>query len=191
MDGGDKLGLDVLDLGVADLVVGVEGYVNHYKGYVQLNGEVLIPLYHAVADVVAAEQEVRLGHVLLGDVLVLGVGQADTGVGADVVGVACGFALGAHALAAAARGDGSGLVLRVTYGKAEGLGNLNGEVAGAPAYRLSPVLCRLGVGIRFCRNLIQLVLRGIGVRWGTVLFNLFCHSTFLLSTYVDYLLRLL
>ena len=63
-----ELGADVGDVVVVDLDGIIIRYVDHDQGDVAHTGDVLIPLGHAVADVVAAQHEVRLGnaHLLIG-----------------------------------------------------------------------------------------------------------------------------
>ena len=89
MDGIVELGADVLDSGIADFHGVVVGDIDHDEGDVAHTGDILVPLGHAVADVVAAEDEVRLGNahllvgldglaaeVLVGDLLLGGLGQS-------------------------------------------------------------------------------------------------------------------
>ena len=89
MDGVVELGADVLDSGIADFHGVVVGDIDHDEGDVAHTGDILVPLGHAVADVVAAQDKVRLGdahllvgldglaaEVLIGDLLLGGLGQS-------------------------------------------------------------------------------------------------------------------
>ena len=89
MDGVVELSADVLDSGIADFHGVVVGDIDHDQGDVAHAGDILVPLGHAVADVVAAQDEVRLGdahllvgldglaaEVLVGDLLLGGLGQS-------------------------------------------------------------------------------------------------------------------
>ena len=89
MDGVVELGADVLDSGIADFHGVVVGDIDHDEGDVAHTGDILVPLGHAVANVVAAQDKVRLGdahllvgldglaaEVLVGDLLLGGLGQS-------------------------------------------------------------------------------------------------------------------
>ena len=112
MDGVVELGADVLHGGVADLDGVIVGDIDHDERNVAHTGDVLVPLGHAVADVVAAQHEVGLGdahllvgldglaaEVLVGDLLLGGLGQrldlmdiVQNGVGHLGLGVLLGLA---------------------------------------------------------------------------------------------------
>ena len=107
-----ELGADIGHVGVVDLHGVVVGDVDHDEGHVAHPGDVLVPLGHAVADVVAAQHKVGLGHahltvgldglpaeVLVGDLLLGGLGQGldlmdivQHGVGLHGLGVLLGLA---------------------------------------------------------------------------------------------------
>ena len=67
LDRGVELGAHIADLAVVDVNVVVVGDIDHDQRDVCHTGNVLIPLGHAVADVVAAQDEVRLRHAVLTD----------------------------------------------------------------------------------------------------------------------------
>ena len=112
VDGLVELGPDVGHVGVVDLHGVVVGDVDHDERDVAHPGDVLIPLGHAVADVVAAQDEVGLrnphlavgldglpAEVLVGDLLLGGLGQGldlidvvQHGVGLHGLGVLLGLA---------------------------------------------------------------------------------------------------
>ena len=208
----------------------VVGDIDHDQGDVAHAGDVLIPLGHAVADVVAAEHEVGLRHlhlavgldsrlpqlllpalrqgldlidvvqhrvglhglgVLLGlaslgvndhvAVLVLqglsavgvddklqrfrvkfaagalagGIGQANTGVAADVVVKAQVLGSLAHDLAVPVGGNAGSLVLGVHDVQIKGLGQLTGELGAGPAHQLALGLGLAGVGLHILDDLAQ------------------------------------
>ena len=62
MDDVLKLGADIGHVGVVDVHSVVVGNIQHDQGDVPHPGDVLIPLGHAVADVVAAQHEIGLRH---------------------------------------------------------------------------------------------------------------------------------
>ena len=170
-----ELGGDVLHQRVGHVVIGVEGDIQHDHGNVQLLRQILIPLDHAVADVIAAQHHIGHGHVLLGAGFQLGVGHGDTGVGADVIGVAIGLRHVAHTLTGAACGDTGGLILRIYGGDAQGLRDLHGEVAGYPCHGDAVLLGLDGVHKGVSGDLAQLILGGIGIHRTRGLFHFFCH----------------
>ena len=112
VDGRVELSADIGHVGVVDVHGVVVGDVDHDQGDVAHPGDVLIPLGHAVADVVAAQHEVGLGHahltvgldgltaeVLVGDLLLGGLRQGldlidviQHGVGLHGLGVLLGLA---------------------------------------------------------------------------------------------------
>ena len=112
MDGSVELSTDISHVGVVDVHSVVVGDVDHDQGDVAHTGDVLIPLGHAVTDVVAAQHEVGLRHthltirldgltaeVLVGDLLLGGLGQSldlidviQHGVGLHGLGILLGLA---------------------------------------------------------------------------------------------------
>ena len=106
-DGRVELRADIGDVGVVYRDGVVIGNVDHNQGHVAHTGDVFVPLGHAVADVVAAQHEVGLGHTHLtvgldglpAQVLFPAVGQSldlvdvvQDGVGLHGLGVLLGLA---------------------------------------------------------------------------------------------------
>ena len=171
-----ELGRDVVDDGLGHVVVGVEGDVQHQHGHAQILCQILIPLDHAVADVVAAQHHIGHGHFLLGALLQLCVSQRDSCVSADVVGIAIGLCHVAHTLAGAAGGDTGCLVLGIHGGDPQRLGDLDGEVAGYPCHDLAFLLCLESVGVGIGGDFAQLVLGGVDIHRLGRLLDFFCHN---------------
>ena len=159
LDGCAELVADIGDFSVGYFVVRVKGDIDHDHGDIEFLRQVLIPLDHAVADIITTEKEIGLGHILLRRALNLGIGKADPCVRADVVGISVCFTDVAHALAGAAGRDTCRLVLGVNYCQAKGLGNFHGEVAGAPTYHFTAFLGSLCGRICFCCDLAKSCLR--------------------------------
>ena len=118
MDSIPELLTDISHLGIGYLVIRVKRNIDHDQRNVQLYSQVLIPFDHTVTDIVAAKQEIRLGHILLRRILYLAVGQADTGICTDIVGITVCFTDLTHTLAATSGCDTGCLVLRITDVKA-------------------------------------------------------------------------
>ena len=176
MDRGPELCFDILHLSIRNLIIGVERDIDHDQRNVQLFGEVLVPFDHAVADVVAAEQKIRLGHVLLRSILDLGVSQADTGIRTDIIGIAVCFTYFTQTGAAAACSNAGSLVFRVNDGQAQCFRDLYREIAGAPANHLAAFFGFLCIRVSLGCDLAQLVLGRIGIWWRAVLFDIFRHN---------------
>ena len=143
LDGCAELIAHISDFRIGYFVIRVEGDIDHDHRNIEFLCEVLIPLDHAVADVVATEKKIGLGHILLGSALDLRICKADPCVSADIVGVAVCLGDVAHALAGAACSDTCCLVLGIDNCQSEGLRNFYGEVAGAPANHLTALLSSL------------------------------------------------
>jgi hypothetical protein len=112
-NGLQELPLDVPDILIAHLVLMVEGQVEHDHGDIQFLCDVLIPLEHGVADVVAAEDQVRLGDISRRAVQQLHICQINPGVGTDIRRISVALGVVDKFLGAFARADGGGVVFGI------------------------------------------------------------------------------
>ncbi len=115
-------------------------------------GNILVPFRHAVADVVAAQHEIRLRHLAgyIGGFHAGGIGKADAGIPADIGIVAQVLGGLAQALSVMLRGDAGSLVFRVYDGQIQGFGDFARELGRGPAHGAARFLCfprrRINIG---------------------------------------------
>ena len=158
MDRRPELCADIRQLGIAHFVIRVERHIDHDHRDIQLTRQILVPFDHAVADIVAAKQVIRLRHILLRALLDLRIRQTDTGIGTDIIGIAVGLADLTHALSGSARRNAGRLVFRIDNIQTQRLRDLDREITGAPAHQLAAGLCFGRVRVRMLGDFVQLVL---------------------------------
>ena len=159
-----ELAAYVLHIAVIDFHMVVVGDVDHNQRAVVHAGDILIPFGHAVADVVAAEDEVRAGYAaaFVGGDGAVRTGQADPRISADVRVKAHLLGDLAHPLAIVLGSDTGCLVLRIDNGKAKRLGDLGRELGGGPANRTALFFCSPRSGVNVGNDLAQCFCCGAG-----------------------------
>ncbi|MPM40498.1 hypothetical protein SDC9_87142 [bioreactor metagenome] len=171
-DGVVKLAADIGHLRIADGDLVVVGHVNHDERDVVHPGDVLVPLGHAVADVVAAEHKVRHGDPagLVGRLHPGGIGKGNSGVAADVRVIAQRLRRLAHPLPVVLGADTGGLVLRVDNRQTQRLGDLAGELGRGPAHGAACLLRLPCGGVHLAHHVPKGLRTGAG-RLGGLLYG--------------------
>ena len=147
MDGVLQLRADILHVLLRHLVLVVEGQIEEDHGDVQLLGDVLIPLDHRVADIVAAEDHVGHGDIAGDGLLDVHIAQIHPGVRAQIGGITLPLGAGDKLGCALAGTDGGGVVLRIDHGDVHGLQQLLGRDRGGPRHQTPLLLRPHGVGV--------------------------------------------
>ena len=75
--------------------------VDKNEGNIEFQSQIFVPLYHAVADIIAAQQKIGERNLNFGAFLEVCISKVDSCVGADIGGVTHTFCMLAHALSAA------------------------------------------------------------------------------------------
>ena len=149
-------------LGV-DVVFVVERHVDHDHGNVEHLANVLIPVHHAVANIVAAQNEIGQWHFALfvGAFAQVGVCHRNASICAQVIGEAqIAFSMLEHGKAAALRRNRGRLAFRIHAMQAERFRNLLREVRRNPADLLAASLRLNGALVHVIGDIRENFLRG-------------------------------
>lgn len=128
MDQVVDLTADVTDLFLGGTGVVIVHRVDEEHGYVELLGQVLKPFGELIADVVAAQHKIGLGHVVALRLQRIHVGQAGAGVGTDIHVVARRLGVLKQLLGLVAGSQAGGLVFRIDDIQAQCLRDLLGNI---------------------------------------------------------------
>ncbi len=138
-----KLTTDICNISIIDMGRIVVRHIDHNQRNVVHTSDIFIPLCHAVADIIAAQNEVRLRHLTgyVGGFYASRICEANTGISADIGIIAHIFGSLTKTLSVMLSSNTSGLIFRIYNCQIQCFCNFTGKLGRRPAYRTACFLC--------------------------------------------------